>query len=78
MLRFFSNQGNTKTIVISGLTLTTLIILTGLSVYTVMQRQIETMTATGLKATLENTVKLIENQITHSVANTRATSTRIF
>ncbi|OQW40896.1 MAG: diguanylate cyclase [Proteobacteria bacterium SG_bin4] len=78
MLRFFSNQGGTKTIVISGLTLTTLIILTGLSVYTVMQRQIESMTATGLKATLENTVKLIENQITHSVANTRAISTRIF
>jgi len=78
MLRFFSNQGDTKTIVISGLTLTTLIILTGLSVYTVMQRQIEAMTATGLKATLENTVKLIENQITHSVANTRAISTRIF
>lgn len=78
MLRFFINQDDKKTFVISGLTLTTLIFLTGLSVYTVMQRQIEAMTATGLKATLENTVKLIENQIAHSVANTRAISTRIF
>ncbi|MBX3616653.1 putative bifunctional diguanylate cyclase/phosphodiesterase [Nitrosomonas sp.] len=78
MLRFFINQDDKKTFVISGLTLTTLIFLAGLSVYTVMQRQIEAMTAAGLEATLENTVKLIENEITHSVANTRAISTRIF
>jgi len=43
-----------------------------------MQSQIEEMTTSGLKVALENKVKLIENQITHSVTNTKAVSTRIF
>lgn len=78
MLRFFINQDDRKIFVISGLTLVTLILLTSFSVYHVMQSQTEAMTTAGLKATLDNTVKLVENQIKHSIASTRATSTRIF
>ncbi|MDP3282328.1 MAG: diguanylate cyclase, partial [Nitrosomonas sp.] len=43
-----------------------------------MQSQIEEMATSGLKVALENKVKLIENQITYSIANTKTLNTSIF
>ncbi len=78
MFRFFINQDDRRIRIISGLTLIILILSAGFSVYRVMHSQIEEMAAAGLKVALENKVKLIENQITNSVSNTKALSTRIF
>lgn len=78
MLRFFINQDDRKIIIISGLTLVTLILLAGFSVYKIMQPQTEAMITSGLKVSSENMVKLIENQITHAISNTKAASTRTF
>lgn len=77
MFRFFINQDDKKIRVISGLTLSALILSAGFSVYSVMQPQTEVMTTSGLRMALEDTVKLIENQISHSISNTKiiATST---
>ena len=74
MFRFFINQDDRKIRVISGLTLSILILSAGFSVYSVMQPQTEAMATSGLRATLENTVRLIENQISHSLANSRTIS----
>ncbi|PTQ77945.1 PAS domain S-box-containing protein/diguanylate cyclase (GGDEF)-like protein [Nitrosomonas oligotropha] len=74
MFRFFINQDDKKIRVISGLTLSILILSAGFSVYSVMQPQTEAMATSGLRATLENTVRLIENQISHSLANSRTIS----
>lgn len=78
MLKFFINRDDRKIFTVSGLTLVILILATGFSLYSVMQPQTEAMAASGLRAALENTVKLIENDIAHSVTNTKAISTRIF
>jgi diguanylate cyclase (GGDEF)-like protein/PAS domain S-box-containing protein len=78
MIHFFINRDDRRICILSGLALMVLIISAGISVYSVMQPQIEEMTTSGLKVALENKVKLIENQIAHSVANTKALSTRIF
>lgn len=78
MLRSVINQYNRKILLISSLTLIMLILFTSLSVYSVMQRQIEAIATSGLEVALENTVKHIQKQIMHSVTNTRAISTRIF
>jgi len=78
MLRFFINQDDRRIITISGLTLVALILLAGFSVYKIMQPQTEAMITSGLKVSLENMVKLIENQITHAISNTKAASTRTF
>ncbi|NBQ69108.1 MAG: EAL domain-containing protein [Nitrosomonadaceae bacterium] len=75
MFRFFINQDDKKIRVISGLTLSVLILSAGFSVYSVMQPQAEAMTTSGLRMALENTVKLIENQISHSVSNTKIVAT---
>ncbi len=48
-----------------------LILSAGFSVYSVMQPQTETMAVSGLRIALDNTVKLIENQISHAISNTR-------
>ena len=74
MFRFFINQDDKKIRVISGLTLSILILSAGFSVYSVMQPQTEAMATSGLRATLENAVRLIENQISHSLANSRTIS----
>lgn len=76
MFRFFINQDDRRIVTISGLTLVTLILLTGFSVYKIMQPQTEAMTTSGLQVALENMVKLIENQIIHSISHTKAASTR--
>ncbi|MDE2387741.1 MAG: EAL domain-containing protein, partial [Betaproteobacteria bacterium] len=55
--------------------LSVLILSAGFSVYSVMQPQTEAMAASGLRITLNNTVKLIENQISQAISNTRAIST---
>ncbi|MBP6057568.1 MAG: EAL domain-containing protein [Nitrosomonas sp.] len=78
MLRFFINQDDRRIIIISGLTLVTLILLAGFSVYKIMQPQTEAMITSGLKVSSENMAKLIENQITHAISNTKAASTRTF
>lgn len=78
MFRFFINQDDRRIRIITALTLITLIFSAGLSVYNVMQSQTEAMASSSLRVALENTVKLIENQITHSISNTKALSTRIF
>ena len=78
MLRFFINHDDRRIITISGLTLVVLILLAGFSVYKIMQPQTEAMITSGLKVSLENMVKLIENQITHAISNTKAASTRTF
>jgi len=75
MFRFFINQDDKKIRVISGLTLSVLILSAGFSVYNVMQPQTEAMMTSGLRMALENTVKLIENQIAHSVSNTKIVAT---
>ncbi|MBX9915672.1 MAG: EAL domain-containing protein [Nitrosomonas sp.] len=75
MFRFFINQDDKKIRVISGLTLSALILSAGFSVYSVMQPQTEAMTTSGLRMALENTVKLIENQISHSISNTKIVAT---
>ena len=67
MLRFFINQDDRRIIIISGLTLVTLILLAGFSVYKIMQPQTEAMITSGLKVSSENMAKLIENQITHAI-----------
>lgn len=77
MLRFFINQDDRRIITISGLTLVILILLTGFSVYRIMQPQTEAMTTSGLQVALENMAKLIENQITHSISHTKTAATRI-
>ncbi len=78
MFRFFINQDDQRIRIISGFTLVILILSAGFSVYSVMQSQIEEMATSGLKVALENKVKLIENQIAYSVANTKTLNTRIF
>jgi len=77
MFRFFINQDDKKIRVISGLTLSILILSAGFSVYSVMQPQTEAMAASGLRVALDNTVKLIENQISHAISNARTISTNI-
>ncbi len=77
MFRFFINQDDRRIVTISGLTLIILILLSGFSVYRIMQPQTEAMITSSLKVALENMVKLIENQITHSISNAKALSTRI-
>ena len=77
MFRFFINQDDRKIRIISGLMLSTLILSAGFSVYSVMQPQTEAMAASGLKVALQNTVKLIENQISHSISNARIITANI-
>ncbi|MBS0425155.1 MAG: EAL domain-containing protein [Proteobacteria bacterium] len=74
MFHFFINQDDRKIRVISGLTLSILILSAGFSVYSVMRPQTEAMAASGLKIALNNTVKLIENQISLAISNARAIS----
>jgi diguanylate cyclase (GGDEF)-like protein/PAS domain S-box-containing protein len=76
MFRFFINQDDKRIRVFSGLTLSILILSAGFSVYSVMQPQTEAMAASGLRVALDNTVKLIENQISHALSNTQAISTK--
>jgi len=76
MFRFFINQDDKRIRVFSGLTLSILILSAGFSVYSVMQPQTEAMAASGLRVALDNTVKLIENQISHAISNTQAISTK--
>ncbi|MBS0485118.1 MAG: diguanylate cyclase, partial [Proteobacteria bacterium] len=57
--------------------MSTLILSAGFSVYSVMQPQTEAMAASGLKVALQNTVKLIENQISHSISNARIITANI-
>ena len=78
MLRFFINQDDRRIIIISGLTLVTLILLAGFSVYKIMHPQTEAMITSGLNVSSENMAKLIENQITHAISNTKAASTHTF
>ncbi len=78
MVSFLINQDNKRILLISSLMIIILILLTSLTVYNVMQRQIEAMAISGLEVALENKAKHIEKQITHSIANTKAISTRIF
>lgn len=78
MLRSMINQYSRKILLISSLTLIMLILFTSLSVYSVMQKQIEAIATSGLEAALENTVQHIQKQIAHSVTNTHAISTQIF
>jgi diguanylate cyclase (GGDEF)-like protein len=78
MFRFFINQDDRRITTISGLTLIILILLSGFSVYRIMQPQTESMITSNLEAALENMVKLIENQITYSLSDTKALSTQIF
>lgn len=78
MTYFFKNRDDRTISITSGLTLIVLIVLSGLSVYSIMQPHTKAMVTSGLRATLENQVKLIETQIAHSVSNTKAVSTRIF
>ncbi len=77
MFRFFINQDDRKIITISGLTLTTLILLSGFSVYKIMQSQTEAMITANLNATLENIVKLINTQIAHAISNAQTVSEHI-
>ena len=78
MTYFFKNRDDRTISITSGLTLIILIVLSGFSVYSIMQPHTKAMVTSGLRAALENQVKLIETQIAHSIANTRAASTRIF
>ena len=71
MFRFFINQDDRKIRVISGLTLSILILSAGFSVYSAIQPQTEAMATSKLQAALDSTTKLIEKQISHSVSNTR-------
>lgn len=74
MFRFFINPDDRKIRVISGLTLSALILSAGFSVYSIMQPRTEAMAASGLGVTLHNTVKLIENQISQAISNARIIS----
>lgn len=78
MPKLFINQDDRRIFVVIGLTLVMLMLATAYPLYRVMQSQTEAMAVSGLRVALENKVKLIENQIAYSIANTHATSTRIF
>ena len=78
MPKLFINQDDRRIFVVIGVTLITLMLATAYTIYRTMQSQTEAVAVSGLKAALENTVKHIESQITHSIANTNAVSTRIF
>lgn len=78
MPKLFINQDDRRVFVVIGLTVITLMLATAYTLYRTMQPKTEAMAVSGLKVALENTVKHIENQITHSIANTNAVSTRIF
>ncbi|QOJ24337.1 MAG: EAL domain-containing protein [Gammaproteobacteria bacterium] len=77
MFRFFINQDDKKIRVVSGLTLSILILAAGFFGYRVIQPQTEATVTSGLRIALENTVKLIENRISHSLSNTRTVSENI-
>jgi diguanylate cyclase (GGDEF)-like protein/PAS domain S-box-containing protein len=74
MFSFFTHPDERRIILISALTLTTLILLAGFSVYKIMQPKPEAMVASGLKIALENMAQLIENQITHAISHTKTAS----
>jgi len=78
MPSFIVNQDDRKISIIIGFTLIILVLLSGFSVYKVMQPQTEAMVTSGLKVALDNKVRLIETQIKHSILNTKAVSTRVF
>ena len=77
MFQLFINQDDRKIRVISGLTITTLILFAGLIVYSIIRPQTESIAAANLKMTLEKAAKLIETDIAHAISNTRSISTQI-
>ncbi len=62
--------------VIGGLVLVTLTVAAGVSVYSVMERQAETLLTQSLATSLRGRMSLFKNQITQSLINTRIIATR--
>lgn len=62
--------------IIGGIILLILTLVTGISVYVVMQRQAEATLSKSLEASLHSNIKLIESQINHGLIITNAVVTR--
>jgi len=77
MHKFFTNYDDRKMITISGLTLTVLMVLTGFSVYKIMQSRMEALVFSNFQTDFDHTVKLIGTHITHAMATTQAITRHI-
>lgn len=70
MLRLFINQDDRRIITVSVIMLAIVISLSGLCVFGIMQPKTENAITSGLKISLKNISRLIDNQIATSLSNT--------
>ena len=70
----FKSQDEYKIIFVGGLILTVLTLVTGFSVFSIMQKQSETLLSRSLEVTLQDKVHLFEYKIQQGILNTRALS----